>query len=422
MSNAAVSQRDREIVRQLALEVREVSQLPVMQERTRLWYAHNEGRPGGQPPVIMELGGFIQELMAPHPCACEMPEVREIEWALRMSLMNYREVGDDKVVSSYFTVPWRIGFKPFDTDFQFTSAKDVNGRALGYAQTGHPITDLARDLPAIPRSTFNVDRETTAARKTLAEDLIGDILPVRLKNQSLHWVLGLSRYAIMLMGDEAVMMAMVDDPEGVKRLYGRIRDDLLAYLDWQEREGLLTLNNENDYAGAGSFGFSRELPQPGRAGFVRTLDLWGNLNSQETICVSPAMFEDLVFPSYKAVADRFGLVYYGCCEPVQDIWETCLARLPNLRKVSISAWCDEEKMGGFLRGGTVIYSRKPSPNFIGIGGFDETAFRAHIRQTLKAARGCPLEFIFRDIYTLKGDLGRAGRAVRIVRECIAEGR
>ena len=30
--------------------------------------------------------------------------------------------------------------------------------------------------------------------------------------------------------------------------------------------------------------------------------------------------------------------------------------------------------------------------------------------------------IFQDIYTLKGDLGRAGRAVKIVRECIAAAR
>jgi hypothetical protein len=417
-----ISARDREIVRELAREVRELSQLPVMAERARHWTVHNEGQPAGRPPVIMELGGFVQEFMAPFPCACESPEAREIEWNLRLTLANHRCVGDDKAVSSDYTVLWQIGFKPFDTDFQFNTAKDANGRALGYAQVGHPVADIARDLPNMPRSSFTVDRAGTQAKVKTAEDLIGDILPVRLKNNSLTWALSLSRYAIILMGDEGLMMAMAEDPDGVRRVYGRIRDDLLAYLDWQEREHLLTLNNGNDYVGAGTYGFSRELPQPGMGEHVRLRDMWCNVNSQETVCISPDMYADLVFPAYVSFAERFGLAYYGCCEPVHDLWERCVSKLPHLRKVSISAWCDEERMGEYLRGGKVIYSRKPSPNYIGIGAFDEKAFRLHILKTLKAAKNCPLEFIFRDIYTLKGDHGRAGRAVAIVRECIAEAR
>ena len=39
-----------------------------------------------------------------------------------------------------------------------------------------------------------------------------------------------------------------------------LRDNLLAYAKWQEQEGLLVLNNSNDYAGAGSYGFTTERP------------------------------------------------------------------------------------------------------------------------------------------------------------------
>jgi hypothetical protein len=54
---------------------------------------------------------------------------------------------------------------------------------------------------------------------------------------------------------------------------------------------------------------------------------------------------------------------------------------------------------------------------------DEGAFADAIDATLKAARGCPLEFIQRDVYTLSGDLSKAGREVRIIRERIErEGR
>jgi hypothetical protein len=131
------------------------------------------------------------------------------------------------------------------------------------------------------------------------------------------------------------------------------------------------------------------------------------------------MYEEFVFPSYSEIARRFGLVYYGCCEPVHGIWERCVSKLPGLRKVSISPWCDEEFMGNALRGSGVIYSRKPSPTFIGVGKvFDEEGFSRHMTRTVSAARGCTLEVIMRDVYTLTGDLSKPARAVTILRGVI----
>ena len=76
-------------------------------------------------------------------------------------------------------------------------------------------------------------------------------------------------------------------------------------------------------------------------------------------------------------------------------------------------------MGDVLRGTNIIYSRKPKPNFVGVDPiFQEDAFREHINRTLHAAKGCTVEFVFRDIYTLKGEPMRARRAVQIVREQI----
>jgi hypothetical protein len=131
------------------------------------------------------------------------------------------------------------------------------------------------------------------------------------------------------------------------------------------------------------------------------------------------MYGRFVFPYYRDLCEPFGLVYYGCCEPVHDIWKDYVSKLPHLRKVSISAWCNEEFMGEALAGGRVIYSRKPSPNFVGVGTtFDAEGFRAHIEKTLRAARGCEAEIIFRDIYTVSGDRTKPGQAVKITREAI----
>jgi hypothetical protein len=74
-------------------------------------------------------------------------------------------------------------------------------------------------------------------------------------------------------------------------------------------------------------------------------------------------------------------------------------------------------MGEQLRGSKVIYHRKPSPNFLGVGSvLDEEAVRAHIRKTLQAAKGCKLEITQRDVYTINNDIKKAKRYVDIIKE------
>jgi len=82
-------------------------------------------------------------------------------------------------------------------------------------------------------------------------------------------------------------------------------------------------------------------------------------------------------------------------------------------------WCDEEYMGRALAGSKVIYSRKPSPNFLGVGKeFDAIGFTKHLERTLSAAKGCTLELIFRDVYTLSGYHSKPARAVGMVRNLV----
>ena len=78
-------------------------------------------------------------------------------------------------------------------------------------------------------------------------------------------------------------------------------------------------------------------------------------------------------------------------------------------------------MGEHLRGRRIVYHRKPSPNFLGLGAvLDEDGVRTHINATLAAAQGCTLEFTQRDVYTINHDEAKARRYVELVRECIAE--
>lgn len=410
---------EREYLRELARKQAEYANLPVMAERAGRWLRHNACQ-GERPMIVIELGTFLREFMPePH---CESPDAQAIERQLVYWIRNHELVDDDKVVPNCFAVNTHVDFQLCSLDLHMERAEDEHGRAIGY-HFDNPIKDLRADWHKIQPSSWSVDREALAAERAVAEDVLGDILPVEEQNRSLDWGGMLSWRVLRLMGMEAMLTALYDTPEEFHRLMTFLRDDLLAYMRWQEAEGLLTLNNGNHYAGAGSYGFTDELPTAdyARTGRVTLKDRWHNLNSQETVGVSPAMFAEFFAPYYHDIARVAGLVYYGCCEPVHTIWERSIGPMPNLRKVSISPWCDEAWMGERLRGGKVIYSRKPWPRYLGAEEpLDETAFGEHIATTLRAARGCTLEFIYRDVYTIGGDERRPGQAVRVIRQKIDE--
>ena len=123
--------------------------------------------------------------------------------------------------------------------------------------------------------------------------------------------------------------------------------------------------------------------------------------------------------NYRDVCEPVGLLYYGCCEPVDPFWED-VRQLPHLKKVSISRWCDQAFMGEALRGTEIVFSRKPNPNYLSVDvKLDEDAWAAHVRETLAATHGVYVEFIVRDVYTVHGDLGDPRRAVEIARREIA---
>ena len=414
MSEFSVTAEDRVYLRELAKQCREYANLPVMAERRKLWYEHNALQ-GRRPMVVMELHTFLQDILP--PLKCVSPVAREIEAELQTRIVNHELVDDDKVAPDDYTVPWQIDFRMFDLEIKYHRAEDSEGRNVGY-QFEYDILDLRRDIEKLRPSVFSVNRAGTFAKKEFVESVLGDILPVNIKNQSMAWAFAITARVVMLMGMENMFMSLMDSPEEMVRLFDMIRAALTDFVRWNEREGVLTLNNGNDYAGAGSYGFTNELPAADFAGTVRSRDLWANMNSQESVGLSPEMYRDYIYPSYRELAKEFGLVYYGCCEPVHEIWESCIKTLPHLRKVSVSPWCNQQFMGNALRGSGVIYSRKPSPNYIGVGDFVPEAYAAHIAETLAAAKGCQLEIIHRDIYTLNGDRTRPGRAIKIIRELI----
>lgn len=406
---------ERTHLRRLAAKQAEYAALPVMAERRKMWYDLNDGPPGrSRPPVVIETWTFDRDFMPPQVFQCSSPTGRSIEWQLMRNIREHELIDDDKVCPSAFEVGWHAHIDDLGVQIPTEGVEDAQGHRTAYRFI-HPLKDLAADLRLLKRSPFKVDRVKTMAWKVFVEELLGDIMPVELVSGTFGATM-LTGRVVALMGMEAFFLAMYDCPGEVHRLMAYLRDSALLVMRWAEGEGLLRLNNGNQQSFGSSYNFTSRLPAAGYDGSrVRLRDMWGSVNSQETVGISPEMFHEFCFPYYRDVCEPLGLVYYGCCEPVHPFWED-VRRLPHLKKVSVSRWCDQRFVGDALRGTDVVYSRKPDPYFLSVDvKLDEQAWAAHIRETLDATRGCSLEIVVRDVYTVHGNLDNPRRAVEIAR-------
>ncbi|MHC5158067.1 MAG: hypothetical protein ACYSOZ_08250 [Planctomycetota bacterium] len=80
-----------------------------------------------------------------------------------------------------------------------------------------------------------------------------------------------------------------------------------------------------------------------------------------------------------------------------------MRKIPNLRKISTSPWCDINKMVAEI-GSDYVISQKPNPAILAETEWDPKKARANIREVLNAAEGkCHIEFIMKDISTVRHD-------------------
>lgn len=408
----AITEGDKAILRELAKRQMEHAQSEKNRESIKEWYQHNACR-GQRPMIHLELGTFEEEVIPPL-IRCVGEEARQIEATLYSQFLNRELFDDDRPVPDYYPVHWDARMLPFGLEVERSFASAPDGNQLGHKFTHH-IADLEEDFHLIQPGTISFDRAAVLKRIEEIGNIFGDILPPKLVTDALYSVP--TQDVVHIMGMETMFVAMCDYPELFHRMMRQYTDDTIRFYRFMEEERLLLPTTACEGLGQGTWCFTDELPHHPADGSLRTVDLWGFMDSQETVGVSPQMFGEFIFPYYKEISAQFGLMSYGCCEPVHPIWDDYLSTLEHLRKVSISPWCDEKMMAERLRGRKTIFHRKPSPNYLGVGAtLDEDAFRGHIRDSILAAKGLTMEITQRDVYSINHDIPKAKRYVDIIKE------
>jgi hypothetical protein len=388
-----ITPEERSVLRRLAERVARIAGSSSMAAKRELWRRHN--MLGETKPVVFcDPENGWNEIVTESQMKCTGRIARRWEMNLRKEIFWGEEMGDDKPVDPVFDVSYTVS--PDDWGVQAVYRKTDE---LGSYVWEPPVRDYDRDLPKVHSPSFDIDWETTRGCHELAREIFGDVLEVRLKGVW-WWSLGVTLPAATLRGLENIMYDFIDHPDELRELLRIVSEGHLDKLDRLEREGLLSLNNDGTYVGSGGFGYTDELPREDFTGSVRTVDMWGFTESQETVSVSPAMYEEFIFPYERPIMDRFGLNCYGCCEPVHPRWRT-IARHPRLRRVSCSPWCDVARMAEYLQDDYIL-SLKPNPAGISEPVVHWESIRRDIREAFEASGGCRVEIIMKDNHTIGG--------------------
>ncbi len=421
-----ISEKDRTIIRDLAAKWMEVASLPVMDERKRLWKAVHDLK--AERPVILFETDWIEGFVEEREILCDDPFLRSVEQTMRIRLRQADELGDDQVIEPHYQLGWQMQFSDYGVPVEIRSARNKH-ESIAYSFS-FPVA-TAEDIGKLTKRTFGADREKSLRLKETLEDVMGDILPVKLGNYDPFvyefdvgeygnlgfngsFFFGLTWQVYRFIGNQGLLYWVYDDPDAIHRLMSYMLEDRIAMFDYFEREGLLSLNTDNQMAGPRSYGYVSDLPAADSQDEVTLKNLWGWAESQEAANISPAMYGEFVLPYLAKLSERFGLVYYGCCERVDDRLEMIIDAIPNLRSVSISGWSDFAKAAELL-GKNYVYSRKPTPAYMSGANPDWDQLEKDMRDTHAVASDCNVEILYRDVYTINGDRSRLRKWVEMTK-------
>jgi hypothetical protein len=406
-----LKEQDKNVLRWLAARCREIAESDHNVKLQQKWRDLNDLKHDGPPMLQVSPEGCWREIGKTFPVECESELARSWEVNLRQRIFMHENVKDDTAFDPTFKVPYRFSESDFGIPFKRPHSEQEDG-----SFHDDPILDnLDGDLEKLHVRNIQLDRAGSEVEIEMAEEAFGDLLKIIPGGSYYWWTCGLTATAIQFTGLQDFMLYMYDDPDGVHRLMGLLRDDMLDCIDFFEREQVLAYNADSTIVGSGNLGYSSALPSFADPvdGPVMLSQLWGFSESQETVGVSPDMFEEFIFPYQLPLMEKFGLNYYGCCEAVEQRWES-IKQIPNLRAVSVAPWAGQEACAG-LMGRDYVYCRKPNPSPVCMG-FNEAAIRKEFQDTLQVAGNLNTMMVLKDTHTIENDIDRLARWVQLGRE------
>ena len=392
--------KQKERVRGLAMRVAEIAALPVQQKTLKEWKALNSLEPVR--PMFMIDQFYWDELMCDElKCECEDGFLRGFEWDFLTRLYRWEHIQDDKVIFPEIRLGKHVNaISPQGMEYRTNRISETRAMV-----TSEDLLQTEEDIENIKYLKLEVDEKNSKENFEKTKELFDGILDVR---QSGFMGYGAPWDNISLWhGVENSISDIIDRPEFIHKVLERTFDVWGRAVEEYEKHGLIGVGEPYIHY-SGTFtdelpGFGGESEEELEAFRHSAKNAWAMGMAQIFSMVSPEIHDEFEIEYQKKYYSRFGLGYYGCCEPL-DKKIGLVRKLPNVRKISMSPWADMEA-GSEAMGGDYVFSRKPNPMFLANDmAWDAGAVKKDLQEACRTADryGNPCELILKDITTLGG--------------------
>ena len=406
---------DRWILRELAKQYSEIANHEVNQERRKRGKDNNSLRQARPLVWIDEIPWHEMDIDGFLTLQCSSQEFREMERYFRQTLFRWKYLQADMVVENAYYVN-----KAFSTTGigiekeEKTIAADKSNHIISHHYSDMLATEEQINALRLPLITAHPEQDRS--RMEFAAEALHDILPVRLRGLGKLLCHAPWDTISELRGVEPILIDMVERPEHLHAIRQKFMEIGLSQYAQMEEQGLLDFDIPSLHC---TPPYADELPSSDYHGNVRLKDIWFRGMAQMFSMVSPNAHKEFDLDYMRPLMDQCGLSYYGCCEPLDNILDL-LTEIPNMRKLGISPWANEERCAEQL-GGRYVYSRKPNPAFVAVD-CNEDIVRSETEKTVKFCLkyGCPYEFVLKDISTVSYKPGNLISWVNTVEQVLDE--
>lgn len=390
------SKKEIEQIRDLAYQIAEIAHSERMHKRRRMWARHNNLEKVERPPVMCRPIGAWAELVPADSIVSVDPLHREIEYILRRRL--YKDcIDDDEVIEPWVDIQ-AIHLGPDRSMMWGVNINTVTPGDAGGAFGFKPEIKEELDIERLRVPDWQVDEDATRERYERASELLDGILDVRLIYGRLTGA-SLAYWGAYLRGLEQMMYDCMDRPEWFHRFMKFLSDAHLQHLKGLEADGHIV---RNDNARCNSVCLACDgLPQPNVDGErIRLKETWCVADSQEFTLISPEQWDEFLLAYQLPIFKLHGLVSYGCCESLVGKLGILKAKVPNLRRITISPWSNINYSAEQCQKNIVIQIR-PMPSEV-LMHFSEDDMRKDLVQKMEAAGDTIFDFCLQDIETVSG--------------------
>ncbi len=408
-----IKKEEVKILRELGEDYAEIASLPIHEKRKRMWSELNDLN--RIKPMIWMNEVCWNEMDVDGELKLKTKNVvcQRIETELRRTLYQWKHMQGDMVIDSIFYSPYIIENSGFGIEVIADISETEKDREVA-SRHFHNQFEKEEDIEKIKLPVIKYDKKRTEEFYKFYKEIFQGILKVEKRGCPGFWFAPWDDI-VFWMGADKVLFNLATKPDFMHKIIDRLMSVYLEALNRYEELNLLAQNDCNVRIGSGAYGYTKQIPKVDYdKNHLRTIDLWGSVTPQIFGSVSPEMHKEFGIDYEKKWLNKFGLTYYGCCEPLHNRIDI-LRNIPNLRKISISPWADIKEAVAQI-GRDYVISLKPSPTVLAMDKWRPEIVRDELKEKLKAARDCNVEIIIKDISTIRHEPQRLWEWTKIATE------